>query len=247
MFWFKSSKIHVDCFTKNPTFAELNPIQKSHYFVPDWWKNLEGSTVRKNNHGTFISTPTMKTCPGFMDLYRVGLTIPMWSDFTMQINNGQYSYTSALSDQEFGTDLAVVSHPASQYGNNFKNKLNIKIKCPWMIKEKTGVKFLFTGSTWSVVENIPKIHILNGVLEFKYQSAVHIQSFFPVEKDAYIINIPSGTPLVQLIPISDKQVVPHIHVISETELNKLKNAAAKHKFIGSYLDKVKLSKLRDKQ
>lgn len=242
MFWFKPKKIHVDCFTKHEKIAKANPIKKAHHFVPDWWKKLDNVVYSKNPNGMAIPNATMKSCAGFIDLYRSGLIMPMWCDFLIEVHGDSYRYQIAIADAGFKTDQPVVIHQSFQNGNHYENKINIKIHSPWQLREKTGVKFLYTPCTWETVKKIPKVGILNGILDFKYQHGTNVQTFFPSEVDQYRVEIDAGMPLVQIIPLSEKRVVPHIHVIDEIEFERFKSASATHKFSGGYLDFVKKMK-----
>lgn len=239
MFWFKPSKIHVDCFTKHEKIAVVNPIKKAHHFVPDWWKKLETSMSMLTPQGMTVQKPTMKTCYGFMELYRTGLIIPMWTDFSIEVHGDSYRYVTAMVDAGFEGEDFITSHSPSQHGNHFENRLNIKIQSPWQLREKTGVKFLYSPCLWITGQKFPKVHFLNGILDFKYQAGTHVQTFFPTEEDQYRVDFESGTPLVQLIPLSEKRVVPHIHVVDKVEYEKFKTVSAHHKFFGSYLDLIK--------
>jgi hypothetical protein len=235
MFLIKRKKIHVDCFTIDSGFAEHNAIKKAQYYVPSWWKKLNGSCPVKENNGVVIDRATMKTCSGFLDLYQQGLIIPMWADTVIYLTEEGYSYNSALSL----VDLPIDTHNSYQYGDNFKNHIHIKIISPWLLKEKTGVNFLFTGCVWTTTRVIPKVAVLNGVINYKHQYSTHINTFFLLEGLPYQTKIEAGTPIAQIIPISEKLVEPHIHVVSETEYNKLNNYQRAFKFKNSYLTRLK--------
>lgn len=246
MFWFKPRKIHVDCFVKNETIATVNPIQKAHHFVPDWWKKLDNFVFNINSYGMKVPRPTMKKCAGFVDLYRTGLIVPMWCDLSIEVHGENYRYHSAIPDLNSGNESAVISHPTFQHNNSFDGLVNIKIVSPWVIRENTGVKFLYAPCTWSTVKKFPKVQFLSGILDFKNQFEAHIQSFVPSEQDQYRIDIEAGTPLMHIIPLSEKKVIPHIHFVDKVEFEKLKTFGSSYKFVGSYINRVRSSKLKIK-
>lgn len=240
MFWFKPRKIHVDCFTKVETIAQVNPIRKAHHFVPDWWKKLDNTFPSTNSHGLVTHRGTMKHCTGFIELHKRGLIIPMWSDLVIEVLNGSYRYEMALDDYGNGGQ-AVAWHNPEQHGNSYNNMINLKIGSPWKLREKTGIDFLYTSYTWETAKTLPKMQFLNGILNFKHQASTNIQTMLPVENQQSRMEIEAGVPIMQLIPLSDKKIEPHIHVLSVAEFEKFKHVEATFKFQRSYLTKIKQS------
>lgn len=239
MFWFKPRKIHVDCFTKVETIAQVNPIRKAHHFVPDWWKKLDNTFPVTNQHGLVVQKGTMKHCIGFIELHKRGLIMPMWSDLVMEVINGNYRYQMALEDYGLNGGMSILWHNAEQHGNHYNDKISLKITSPWKLREKTGVDFLYTPYTWATAKTLPKIQFLNGMLNFKHQASTHIQGFLPIEDQQCRMEIEAGEPLMQLIPLSDKKIEPHIHVVTDAEFEKFKYLEATFKFQRSHITKIK--------
>lgn len=221
MFLFKSKKIHLDCFTLAGTVAEDNPIQKSSEFIPNWWKKLPPCNLDSTIHGVEVKRPTMKKCLGFIDLYKTGVVIPLWSDANIRINENTWAYEFAIG--KLIADDPIVAHGENQYEGLLPNNkfLHIKLNIPWILSEKTGTKFLMVNSLWSNLSIMPKIHILPGILNFRTQHAANINAFLSTENQPYQYNLEAGIPLVQLVPLSEKDVVPHIHEISKSEWDKI--------------------------
>lgn len=224
MFLFKNKKIHVDCFTPHQVIAKDNPIQKASNFMPDWWKKLEKFNTAKTQYGVEIQTPTMRTCIGLLDLYSKGFIIPMWSDLNLRIADGSFAY-------QFATNIGtIISHDKNQYGNNFKDLVQFKLTPPWAIKEKTGVEFLFTGCSWSILNEMPKLTMVTGVVNYRVTHSCNINGFAFSEKDPYQYNFSAGTPMVQVIPLSEKEVVTHVHAVDENEWRRINDSLMRYKF-----------------
>ena len=235
MFWFKTPKIHVDCFTMFGAIAKMYPVKKATNFYPEWWKSLSAKYELYSLNGVKHKRGTMKICSGFLDLYQHGLIIPMWSDLAIEMRETSYNYHIALSTS--GDDL--VTHPVQQHGDSFKNLVHIKMNSPWIFEEKTGVEFLFAGCPWSTLPLIPKMHVVHGVVNYKYQTSVNINTFWLTDNTPYTVEMEAGMPLAHVIPLSDKNAVPHIHVISEGEYKNKARGGIATKFAGSYLSRFK--------
>lgn len=211
LFWKKQDKIHIDCFTSIETTARDTPIESASNFIPDWWKRLPTNYDIVDEEGIVMKTATMKGCLGFIDLYNTGVIIPLWSDLNIKIGaDGELAYRFA----KFG---ALEQHQPKSYNNNYPKSTHMKLLCPWLIREKTGVKFLLTGCYWEFLEKMPKLTVVNGVLNFKLQIACNINMFAAQDDLSYQYDLTAGTPLAQLIPLSEKRVVPHIHLIGSAE------------------------------
>jgi hypothetical protein len=233
MFWFKRNKIYLDCFTDKGSVAQDTPIKKASHFVPAWWKNLESSRpVTNNATGMEYQTTTMRGCAGFMELYKHGVMLPMWSDLQLEISEQNYRYQFA------GEGHLISSHASAEHGNSYPDKVHLKFVAPWFVKEKTGVNFLLSACTWTTARLFPDITILPGIVNFKHQPAVNINMFANLKKDPYTMFVEIGTPLLHILPLSEKTVVPKIHVVSEQEFKNIYNANSHNKFTMSYFHKL---------
>ena len=81
-FFFKKPTITLDCFTTQSNVYHGAPIEKATKFFPEWWKNIPNHTYDESG---FYEMMNMKRCSGFIDYYKKGIMIPMWSDFAIDI------------------------------------------------------------------------------------------------------------------------------------------------------------------
>jgi hypothetical protein len=235
MFWKKRKQIHLDCFTSSATIASDNPIEKASNFIPNWWKSLPISYDINTEHGVECQLPTMKGCLGFMDLYATGVVVPLWSDLNFKVFDNRFAYQFASS---YGK---IENHSIQQY-NTYKNFVHFKIIAPWLFKEKTGVKFLLKSCIWSMLEHAPKLSIVSGVMSFDINQACNVNGFASYQKQSYQYNLRAGMPLMHIIPLSDKEVVPHVHVLSEQEWEQLNMTTKPYKFLQWGIHRRKLKK-----
>lgn len=239
MFFFKPKKIHLDCFTKQASIATDNPIAKSSTFIPEWWKRLPKTKSFKTQYGVDLKKPTMRGCLGFIDLYRHGVVMPLWSDLSFRVHNNQYSYQFAHRSGE------IIQHQEDQYTGGFPNKVHFKLISPWRLEEKTGVKFVFTSCIWSNLDLMTKLNLMTGIVEFKTNSTCHVNGFASLENQPYQYDLLAGMPLVQIIPMSDAEVIPHIHILTDAEWNSLNEYSIPYKFANWGIHKRKLSEERN--
>lgn len=234
-FFFKKSKIVVDCFTTNLNAYNLFPVQKTSEFIPEWWKKMPKFFDNTLENGMEIKSPTIKKCPGIIDLYRKGFVVPMWVDMVIETHpqTKEYRYWSADGGSW------VSNHPPQQIGGDFSNHVNIKFNPPWSILEKTGVQFLYIRPIYNNLSF--NWQLMPGVIDFKYQWSTNINIIAPNDTR---ISFEAGTPLVQVVPLSEKEVVIKNHVVDDNDkkmfdtLNK-RRVGINHPFSTSIIKKGK--------
>lgn len=206
---FKRKKtIVVDCFTTLAPAYEYTPIVKAFKAVPEWWTNLE-----KLKDVSPIRNKNLKTCPGFINLYKRGYILEHWADSNFKIMKNNVAYEFTLGD-------APTSHERPQFKGGFENFHHIKLSSPWHFREKSRLSFMFMGCEWS---NELPIKVLPGILQFKTVSATNVNIMVPAKEKAWEFKLLMGTPLAHIIPLNDDiNVEFKNHLVSEVELEKIK-------------------------
>jgi len=211
----------MDCFINDRYVYEQVPIVNAHKTFPKWWLDLplchkrefdfswigketsEGilNLIQKNNN--------MKNCYGFLELYKRGAVVESWADLKFKVGLAGYKF--------FCSNLENPSeHNTSQRGNGFINYHHAKLQNPWLFETKEDVKFLLMPATWNM-ENFDFV-VPSGILNFNITPVSHINIFIPKKK--YEFDITIGQSLVHLIPLSDKKLIIHNHIITEPEYIK---------------------------
>jgi hypothetical protein len=228
MFWFKPKKIIVDCFTHQPMVAEKYDIRRSSKSVPSWWKGLKHAVDIPTSYGVSRPSPTMKSCTGFLGVFQQTWTVPLWTDFILSVKeDGSYNY---LFPHPMEPE-AIGSHPPYQYGFSMADRVHVKITPPWIVWEKTGVNFGFFGAEWSLLNDLPSVRVVPGIVNYKDQHGLAVNFF--VDKKEANINFVAGTPLVYLVPLTEKRVEFKTHVVTNEEWNRLERYKAlyQNKFV----------------
>ena len=236
---FKKKKITVDCFTYHTAVKELFPIKEIKYFYPEWFKKLKETYTEKSEGENSIEfeRSTMKMCEGFRNHYSHGFIIPLWSDLIIDVKKDQ-GYNFLFSSQK---DILghIEHHNHNEYGNMFNKFIHGKIITPWMIKEKSGVKFMWTEPRWNTVKYWDKLNVVPGTVIYNTQHIAHINMF--VSNKTQKINLNAGQPLVHLVPLTEYDVEIKTHLLEKKEYEKMQdldNYASK--FVGKYKYKEKV-------
>ena len=222
MFFFRKKSIVIDCFTAISGAMEYAKPKNAAEFIPQWWKDLPKTYVNDNS---FYPIPTMRSCSGLIDLYKRGIIMPAWCDFAIEVGQkGTDVYKWRFSDNHY----IATFHEAQQIDKNFNvnEYAHIKLMSPWCFRTADEIYFSSQSPTWNMLYNF-NYKILNGVLEFKNQTSTHVNMLFKRKNENYIENIKYKTPLVHLVPLSDKKIKLKHHLVSESEFNSFDNPRIK--------------------
>jgi hypothetical protein len=236
IFFFKPKKIHLDCFTNRNDVYSYFPIVEGNKTFPDWWKKLPKISEHPI-HNTY--EPTMKTCAGFIDYFNNSISIRLWSDLIINLENNESvnNFNWQFSDEQ----SMIQSHEDKQF-SGFVNEINqqhFKILSPWFFSCKEDIQFLWTGNQWN--QNLMnKITMLNGSTSFKYQNATNINFMCsrPKINENEKIFLPCGTNLINYFPLSERPIKIHNHLISSEEYVNIYSKHTKISFINKY-NKIK--------
>lgn len=213
-FFNRTPKIDLDCFTHLGSVYQYTPLVSATKAKPEWFEKVRKTESKYVNNGEGLElkyNPTLRTCYGFLELFRRGFVIENWCDLAVHsdVENYQYHYSYGEKPEY---------HNALQYHPGFRNYFIIKLKSPWLIKNKENTKFIMTGAEWHL-EDLD-IKILPGVLDFKSQSSSNIFIAFKRVKSEFLIKM--GQPLAHFVPLSDKSVRIHQHLVTKDEYDSLK-------------------------
>jgi hypothetical protein len=240
---FRSKKLIIKAYTFKSATYEYFTVAKSHHFYPEWWKKLP--TFHEELRGALnVKAPTMKTCAGIIEIYKKGIILPLWSDLQFRVaENNQWA--AAFSDHNTNQPT---SHPRYQIGENnaeFNNCIHIKIDAPWLFIDvnKTGIPFLQQGCFWNNISTQRLLHICPGVLNYKFQHSVNINAFLSSNTPEEFV-IPANTPIMQMIPLSEKELELQVELISYEDFNKINDKHAATCFHNKYerLKKIAMQK-----
>jgi hypothetical protein len=169
--------------TENHQIFNECPILPAKKMYPDWIKNIP-------KH----SAPTLKSCPGVINLYNYGYILPAWTDMKFILhNNATYEFECADSN------TFAFSHPKEEYYGFWDNFVQIKIISPWEIKT-VNKKTLVIEPTWNYSESC--FRIVPGIADTDRKfHCTNVQAFFEIKDYTRIIEIKKNEPLLHFILI----------------------------------------------
>lgn len=176
--------------TDDALLYEKRPVAPSLSYAPAWWKSLDKDFVTDNG---WISS-TVKTCPGFVDLYKNSFALPIDRQMQIQERDGRILWIP---------EDAGESHADFQTNDFFKNDFyHLKISLNYSIctGKNNKDKFLITNNFWGDRKNI---HVLNGVIQPSAPFMIRINMFIP--KGFGMLTFEHGDILAHIIPLSGKK------------------------------------------
>jgi hypothetical protein len=234
MFFFKNTKIYLDCFTLDPLLLKTAPVDHAVKHFPEWWKGLPNSYIDK---GSFIPNTTMKKCSGIIDYYKKSIVIPMWSDLLIDIDANS-GFRWQFADGKTG----AVSHNDNQYkGFASDRHAHFKITSPWYFKSSKSIGWLYSNAVYNL-QDPRDFHMLPGVIDHSKQTSTNIQLLIDL-RQTKVVNVSVGQPIAHITPLTEKEVVIRRHLVSESEIRKLNMEQKPISFIGNY---SKVNELKNK-
>lgn len=220
-FFHRTPVIHVDCFTCNNDAYKLTPVIPAIQAKPEWFKKVakpaktdtkfQNYVLDKNGFISFnndFSNRTIRSCYGFLEYYKKGFVIENWCDLVIDIRLDGMSY-------HFSNGKELIIHKEIQTAPGYDNHYILKLCSPWIVQTKEDVQFLELGTEWSF-QNF-NFRILPGIVNFHYQTSTNI--FLAVRKNIPDqFQIPMGHPLGHFVPLTDKKIKIHNHIVTDEEI-----------------------------
>ena len=243
IFKFPKKKIVLECFTHHAAVHKFFPITRAKHHLPKWFKKIPQTQTAVDDNGVEFPQATFRRCDGFTHLFNTGWVLPMWCDMVIETDEDgawRYHVSDSVHDAVRGHATPAMWSHAGQLGNEFPTYSHIKLNVPWIIREKTGVNFHFSQNTWGIKEHWDYLTVVPGLINYKDQSAAHINMF--LKRDIKII-IEHNTPLVHCIPLSDAKLEIKNYLVSEQEYRHLHQSNSfMFSFLGRYKKMLQMTK-----
>ena len=209
----KRKKIIIEFFTIDPhSFWCAKPI-KATKVLPKWFLDTPKKYLVEGQE-----QPTIKRCPGLIDLYSRSIAMPAWFDaeFTLEPDGG-------LQVKGGRGSAEITAHDKRQYEYFVKGSpsRNFKIGSPWAVKSTPDIKILVHEPTWHSYETHDVITLMPGVIDTKYNFATHMNYITRPALETKSIFLEPGDPLAFLTPMTENDFTIHSHHVTESEAAKL--------------------------
>ena len=188
----KEDKIEI--WSDVPGLTEVMPVQESFHFLPNWFVKTPSWSEEKKGIRT-DEFQTIKQCPAISEFMNMGITIPLWCDLKVKINDDGRAEWSAPQN----TNFFFGNHGEDQFADYLpqyaKPTLVLKAGCPWRIKTPPGVLLLQLPMLWHFN---PIFTVATGVIWNEFHHEINQQMIFHNTGEFLLKR---GTPLAQYIPI----------------------------------------------
>ena len=196
---------------ENKPFANILPPTKATSCYPDWFKKIPART----------DDPTLRSCPGYIDLFRKSIAIPLWRDFEIVYLGDMIQNIATPGVPPDAVYHYVQHHDPEQWGGGFPNQPHLKLMSPWLITCNSSTPFLMTEASWHKETN--DYTIPPGVVEFQVNTGSHVNMFLSDTVQQKRILLEAGTPIVYLTPLEDVDVEIKVKEVSVDEWSRLLN------------------------
>ena len=231
----KNKPINVKFLTSSEHVYQTSKPNRAVKFMPEWFQNFhpqieDGITPR----------PTVKGCRGLIDLYSKGIILQSWCEVAFEIGEiGSNNHSWQFADYKSVADV----HNRHQFPRqiNFNNLAHVKLISPWRIICDEDIQWSWQEPIWNDFSNYA-YKVIPGVTEFKYQHNANINLMFKRQLGkSYKHFIKHNSPLVHMIPISDRKTIKVSHeCVSDREFKNLDIPQVS--FLNNYLNMVKAKK-----
>jgi hypothetical protein len=207
----RRKKLTVDFVTNDYKAYEYFSIDKSNKFIPQWWKDIPQQYMDDNFKVKGTRLNTLKRCPGFMDVFRYSYTMPLWTSCEIIVNDkiNEEGYSTACAD---GT--LIDSHPSYQAGSFLSSNsfIHFKFHTPWNGYSSKSRDLLWNWSpaVWNNPILLNKLFIPTAFRNFRGGTSTNIHTFMDSSNND-VLYIEAGTPMIHMIPMTDKNVEVKCH------------------------------------
>ena len=202
--FFKKKPVVFKFYTCNKDAFTLAKPDKAVKFFPKWWRELARNFNEENK-------PDMTHCAGFLDMYKKSIIVPAWSDFEMVVAYDFYNWSYVD-----GKSIAV-EHTPNQRGSFLPEERyqHIKLISPWFMECDEDISVSWQEPTYS--NEIEGMKVLPGIIVPSQMNEVNINLIFERTKDEKKYLITWGMPLIQMLPLTEREFKIEHYLITQDE------------------------------
>ena len=228
MFWNKDKDNEIVFYSKEPGPAELYPVIPAGEVKFDWvkkttqdYKNQKKLLSDIRQEATFSH---VRACPGIFDVCKTGYVVPLTYDICIRYKEGKLETYSTfedkpLSDNPLGRFYQSAEAAREPVSEHVKipgiNRTILKFESSYFVKAPKGVKLLFMplpyNDTYHYEANI-------GILDPAIANIITMQFWWNKRDEIFI---KAGTPMMQIIPLTEKKLNMVCRQANEKELKYL--------------------------
>jgi hypothetical protein len=230
----KKKTIELHLYTNSVDTYNLLKPRSAKDFYPEWYKNLP--KIDSSSHNI---TPTLKSCYGFMQLYKKSFIIPLWADLKIETIDNDFknmlnyddNSVDRIKDKRIQVSFCSDNHHLQMHDKiQYKNLLNhdkhtiVKLETPWRAYCSEDIDFHCTNAFYNNADYMDIFTVVPGMMSFKFQYNMNIFICANKNKDPTVLNF--GMPLAMLTPLTDRpiKIIYHLDPLMCDSLNNVQRA-----------------------
>jgi len=188
----------IEFFSSVEGVAESFPIQSAKDVIPSWVSKARQDYIelQETQQRGFLH---ITKCPGIFHLFTTGYILPMWFDLEFRENGW------AVADETMNDFLGMLieSHSADGIAKHIPKRPwswpdIVKINTPWHCIAPKGVRFLVIPIPYT---DFFDFEGCSGIYDPSYTTEINVQGYLNNPEGTIM---KAGTPLVQIIPLTEK-------------------------------------------
>lgn len=223
----------IEFFSSVPGVAETFPILNAKDYMPNWVTTARAEYVKSDKKEMHIFK-----CPGIVDILTTGFVVTAWHDVEIVPRNDVVNITipDGKLNELLGKETVQIQSPNGVAKHipkrPWSHKGIVKINTPWHVWSKC--KLLMIPIPYSEYFDFESA---SGILDPGIANEINIQGYWNTQTST----IKAGTPLCQIIPLTEKQYTMTCRDANKTD----KLWIEKRKFFNNFAFVLQRNKLKE--
>lgn len=191
----------IEFFSVVPGVVEAFPVRYAKDVIPNWLQTARLDYMKSDKRDQ-----TVVRCPGVLDILTTGFVIQSWHDFDITFTQEKVSLT--IPGQEINDMLGKHSLQIQTAEGLAKNlpkrpwsqRPILKINTPYQVLAPKGIRFIMIPLPYTELFDL---EATPGILDPGHSTEINIQCYMNIGYGTKTIK--AGTPLAQLIPLTDEK------------------------------------------
>tara|TARA_R110000822_G_scaffold165385_1_gene305880 strand:+ start:658 stop:1335 length:678 start_codon:yes stop_codon:yes gene_type:complete len=222
---FFKKKILVKYFSPLVKEDAKNMVRSIPYNYPNYFATIPKTRFEPTLKKFLPFLNTIKTCPGFINLYKRSLLVTSPFDIYVELNDKEI-VLQKIGKLNWQTVKVHSNEQLLNYVNTKDYKFILKIELPFILK--SDVSLLLSDSSY----HFNNLNVFSGIISKNYDSTISF--FIPIKKETNTIYIKKEDPLFLITPLCENKIDLKFKKTAE-EINQSLTFSELKKFI---LDKV---------
>jgi hypothetical protein len=194
------AKKTIEFFSSIEGVAETFPIRLAKEVIPSWVNEARKDFLVEQKNAE-IGFQHITRCPGIFHLFTTGYIISAWHD--IEIVGEKVTVPDTMVNTLLGKNTIGVQGSEGIAKHIPKRPWShpsiLKVNTPWHVLAPKGVKFLMIPVPYT---DYLDFESCMGILDPGYSSEINVQGYWNKKIGSAIIK--AGTPIAQLIPLTEK-------------------------------------------